>query len=78
MFLSMAPLAGALAAGNRVLLKPSEFTPETSAVLSRMISASFPPDLVAVASGDAAVGRAFSALPFQHLLFTGATAVGGM
>ncbi len=75
-FLSIAPLAGALAAGNRVLLKPSEFTPETSAVLSRMISAAFAPDLVAVACGDAAVGRAFSALPFQHLLFTGATAVG--
>lgn len=75
-FLSMAPLAGALAAGNRVLLKPSEFTPETSALLAKMISTTFPPDVVAVTLGDAAIGRAFAALPFNHLLFTGATAVG--
>jgi coniferyl-aldehyde dehydrogenase len=75
-FLSMAPLAGALAAGNRVLLKPSEFTPETSALLGKIVSATFPPEVVAVATGDAAVGRAFAALPFNHLLFTGATAVG--
>ncbi len=75
-FLSMAPLAGALAAGNRVLLKPSEFTPETSALLARMISATFPPDVVAVVTGDATVGRAFASLPFDHLLFTGATPVG--
>lgn len=75
-FLSMAPLAGALAAGNRVLLKPSEFTPETSALLARMIARTFPPDLVATALGDAAVGRAFASLPFNHLLFTGATSIG--
>jgi coniferyl-aldehyde dehydrogenase len=75
-FLSIAPLAGALAAGNRVLLKPSEYTPETSALLARIISATFPPDLVSVALGDSTVGRAFAALPFNHLLFTGATAVG--
>jgi acyl-CoA reductase-like NAD-dependent aldehyde dehydrogenase len=75
-FLSMAPLAGALAAGNRVLLKPSEFTPETSALLAKIISATFPPDVVAVALGDATIGRAFAALPFNHLLFTGATAIG--
>ncbi|HEV8043297.1 MAG TPA: coniferyl aldehyde dehydrogenase [Bryobacteraceae bacterium] len=75
-FLSMAPLAGALAAGNRVLLKPSEYTPETSALLARIITAAFPPDLVSVALGDSTVGRAFAALPFNHLLFTGATSVG--
>lgn len=75
-FLSMSPLAGALAAGNRVLLKPSEYTAETSALLARIISTTFPPDVVAVALGDAAIGRAFAALPFNHLLFTGATAVG--
>jgi coniferyl-aldehyde dehydrogenase len=75
-FLSMAPLAGALAAGNRVMLKPSEFTPETSALLARIISETFPPDLVAVALGDSTVGRAFAQLPFDHLLFTGATSVG--
>src|SRR5580704_8502919 len=75
-FLSMAPLAGALAAGNRVMLKPSEFTPETSALLARIISETFAPDLVAVALGDSTVGRAFAQLPFDHLLFTGATSVG--
>src|SRR5882724_7178629 len=75
-FLSMAPLAGALAAGNRVLLKLSEYTPETSALLARMMSEAFSPDVVAVANGDASVGRVFAALPFHHLLFTGATAVG--
>ena len=75
-FLSMAPLAGALAAGNRVLLKPSEYTPETSALLARIIAAAFLPDLVSVALGDSTVGRAFAALPFNHLLFTGATSVG--
>jgi len=75
-FLSLAPLAGALAAGNRVMLKLSEFNPETSALMARIISNAFPSDLVAAVTGDANVGRAFSALPFDHLLFTGATAVG--
>jgi acyl-CoA reductase-like NAD-dependent aldehyde dehydrogenase len=75
-FLSMAPLAGALAAGNRVMLKPSEYTPETSALLARIISETFSPDLVAVTLGDSTVGRAFAQLPFNHLLFTGATSVG--
>ena len=75
-FLSIAPLAGALAAGNRVLLKLSEFTPETSALLARVISQSFSPEVIAVVTGDAAIGRAFAALPFDHLLFTGATGVG--
>jgi len=75
-FLSMAPLAGALAAGNRVMLKPSEFTPKTSALMEAMIASAFPPDLVTVVTGDADAGRAFSALPFDHLLFTGSTGVG--
>jgi acyl-CoA reductase-like NAD-dependent aldehyde dehydrogenase len=75
-FLSMSPLAGALAAGNRVLLKPSEFTPETSTLLAHILSTTFPPDVVTVVLGDAAIGREFAALPFNHLLFTGATAVG--
>ncbi len=75
-FLSMAPLAGALAAGNRVMLKLSEYTPETSALLARMLAETFTPDFVAAVTGDAAVGRSFASLPFDHLLFTGATAVG--
>ena len=75
-FLSMAPLAGALAAGNRVMLKLSEYTPETSALLARILSETFSADHVTALTGDAAVGRAFSSLPFDHLLFTGATDVG--
>lgn len=75
-FLSMAPLAGALAAGNRVMLKLSESTPETSTLLARILCDTFSQNLVAVITGDAAIGRAFAALPFDHLLFTGATSVG--
>lgn len=75
-FLSMAPLAGAMAAGNRVMLKLSEYTPETSALLARLLAETFTPDFVAAATGDAAVGRSFASLPFDHLLFTGATAIG--
>ncbi len=75
-FLSMAPLAAAMAAGNRVMLKLSEFTPATSALLAGILVETFPVDLVTAVQGDAAVGRAFAALPFDHLLFTGATRVG--
>jgi coniferyl-aldehyde dehydrogenase len=75
-FLTFSPLASALAAGNRVLLKPSEFTPETSALLEQMLGEVFPPDHVGVVQGGADVGIAFSGLPFDHLLFTGSTEVG--
>ena len=75
-FLSIAPLAGAIAAGNRVMLKLSEYTPQTSALLARTLAETFPSDYVAAFTGDAAAGRRFAALPFHHLLFTGATAVG--
>jgi acyl-CoA reductase-like NAD-dependent aldehyde dehydrogenase len=76
LFLSIGPLAGALAAGNRVLLKPSEYTPAFSEALAELLASVFPPDHVAVVSGDASMGREFSSLPFDHLLFTGSTAVG--
>ena len=75
-FVSMAPLAGALAAGNRAMLKPSELTPRTTTVLERLLNETFPRDLVAVVTGDAEVGREFASLPFDHLLFTGSTQVG--
>ena len=75
-FLSISPLAGALAAGNRIMLKLSEYTPETSALLGRILAETFPRDLVAVVEGDSDAGRAFAALSFDYLLFTGATAVG--
>jgi coniferyl-aldehyde dehydrogenase len=74
--LALMPLATAIAAGNRVMLKPSEFTPETSRLLARILADTFAEEQVAVVTGDAAVGAAFAALPFDHLLFTGSTAVG--
>jgi coniferyl-aldehyde dehydrogenase len=74
--LALAPALGALAAGNRVLLKPSELTPATSALLQELVAARFGEDEFAVVLGDAAVGRAFTHLPFDHLFFTGSTAVG--
>lgn len=74
--LAFGGLAGALAAGNRVMIKPSEFTPQTSALMARMIRSVYADDEVAVVLGDAAVGQAFCAQPFDHLLFTGSTSVG--
>ena len=74
--LALIPLATALAAGNRAMLKPSEFVPETSALTASMIGATFAEEEVAVATGDAKIGSAFSALPFDYLLFTGSIPVG--
>jgi coniferyl-aldehyde dehydrogenase len=74
--LAIMGLATAIAAGNRAMLKPSEFTPETSRLLAGMLADTFPEEQVAVVTGDAAVGAAFASLPFDHLLFTGSTAVG--
>ena len=74
--LAVAPLAAALAAGNRVLLKMSELTPRTSELFAKLISQYFSADHVKVVNGDADVARVFSALPFDHLLFTGSTSVG--
>ena len=74
--LALIPLATAIAAGNHAYLKPSEHTPRSSAFLRSLLAEVFPADRVAVATGGADVGAAFAALPFDHLLFTGATAVG--
>lgn len=74
--LSLMPLATAIAAGNRVILKPSEMTPATSALLATMLGEIFPEEQVAVVTGGPEVGAAFSSLPFDYLLFTGSTAVG--
>ena len=74
-FLSLSPVAGAIAAGNRVMLKPSEWTPKTSALLAELASEAFEPDEFAVFEGGIETGRAFSELPFDHLLFTGSTRV---
>ena len=74
--LALIPLATAIAAGNHVFLKPSEHTPATSAWLRELLAAVFPDDRVAVALGGPEVAGAFAALPFDHLFFTGSTAVG--
>lgn len=74
--LSMLPLTYAIAAGNRVMLKPSELTPRTSALLAEMLGTVFRNDQVVVAQGDAEVGARFASLPFDHLFFTGSTRVG--
>jgi len=73
--LTFAPLAGILAAGNRAMIKPSEFTPATSEVMKEMVSETWDPKEVILFTGGPEVGQAFSALPFDHLLFTGATSV---
>ena len=74
--LALAPAIAAIAAGNRVMLKPSEVTPATSALLAEAIATRFAPDEFTVVTGGAEVGAAFSRLPFDHLFFTGSTAVG--
>lgn len=74
--LSIGPLVTALAAGNRAMLKLSEFTPATNKVLGEMLASVFDDTQVAVIEGEADVAAAFSALPFDHLLFTGSTTVG--
>ncbi|WP_153099140.1 coniferyl aldehyde dehydrogenase [Paraburkholderia hayleyella] len=74
--LAASPLISALAAGNRALLKMSELTPRTSTLFAELIAQTFAPEQVAVVNGDAAFAAAFSALPFDHLLFTGSTHVG--
>ena len=74
--LSMLPTLGALAAGNRVMIKPSELAPRTADLMARIVRESFAEDELAVHPGDAAVGKAFVELPFDHLFFTGSTAVG--
>lgn len=74
--LSLSPLANALSAGNRVMLKLPERTPATNEVLETLLIECFPPAQVATVTGDASVGEAFARLPFNHLLFTGSSAVG--
>lgn len=74
--LTFGPLAGMLAAGNRVMIKPSEFTPQTSALMKSLFASVFAQEEVAVITGGPEMGAAFAGLPFDHLLFTGATSIG--
>ena len=72
------PMADILGAGNRVMIKPSEFTPQTSELTRELIGRYFDRSEIAVMTGGPEVGAAFASLPFDHLLFTGATAIGRM
>lgn len=74
--LAFAPLSGVFAAGNTAMLKPSELTPRTSELLAELVGLHFGPEELAVVLGDADVGKTFSALPFDHLVFTGSSSVG--
>ncbi len=80
--LALGPVITALAAGNRVMLKPSELTPHTSALMAELIGQAFAPDEVCVVQGDGdndvELATEFTSLPFDHLFFTGSTAVGRM
>jgi coniferyl-aldehyde dehydrogenase len=76
LFLAVGPLTGALAAGNRVLVKMSEFTPRFGELFARLIAESFAADEIAVVNGGVDIAQHFTGLPFDHLLFTGSTRVG--
>ena len=74
--LTMRPLVSALAAGNRVIVKPSEHTPETSKVLASIVSHALPEEHVSVVQGGPEVSAFLTSLPFQHICFTGGTNIG--
>jgi coniferyl-aldehyde dehydrogenase len=75
-YLSMGPLIGVLAAGNRAMIKMSKFTPRTAEVLKSMLYEAFDEDYVALLGGESGLGTAFSKKPWDHLIFTGSTEVG--
>ena len=75
-YLTLGPLVSALAAGNCAILKPSEFTPHTTAFLRKLLAELFPEEEVALVEGDAEAAKALLALPFDHIFFTGSPAVG--
>ena len=75
-YLAVGPLVSALAAGNRVLVKMSELAPATGELFARLVAERFAADVIGVVNGGPEVARRFVALPFDHLLFTGSTAVG--
>ena len=74
--LAFGPLVSCLAAGNAAIIKPSEMTPATSALVARIVADTFPPELVTVIEGSVDASKALLALPFDHIFFTGSPAVG--
>ena len=75
-YLAVGPMVAAMAAGNRMLVKMSEAATATGELFASLVARHFPPECVAVVNGGPDVAKAFCALPFDHLLFTGSTAVG--
>lgn len=76
LYLAVGPITDALVAGNRMMVKMSEYTPHFAALFTELVERYFPGGEVQIVTGDADVARAFSAMPFDHLLFTGSTSVG--
>jgi len=76
LYLAAGPLVSALAAGNRVMIKMSEFTPHFGATWERLVADHFPAEEISVVNGGVDIAEAFTRLPFDHLLFTGSTRVG--
>jgi coniferyl-aldehyde dehydrogenase len=74
--LALIPLVSAIAAGNHVMLKPSEHTPRTSELLRDLLAEVFPAERVSTVLGGPELAARFAALPFDHLFFTGSTEVG--
>jgi coniferyl-aldehyde dehydrogenase len=74
--LSLSPLVNALAAGNRVMIKPSEIAGDAAEAIKKLIAETFAPDHVAVITGGPDVAEVFTHLPFDHLVFTGSTRLG--
>ena len=74
--LAVSPLVDAFAAGNRVMIKPSELTPRFAALLRRLVAERFDEAEAAVVTGGVEAGEHFATLPFDHLLFTGSTSIG--
>lgn len=74
--LTLSPLVDAIAAGNHAILKPSEIAPASAEVLKQLINSNFPKEYIHVVTGNTAMAKEFSSLPFDHLFFTGSTKVG--
>ncbi|PKG82399.1 coniferyl-aldehyde dehydrogenase [Colwellia sp. 75C3] len=75
-FLALGPLITALSAGNTAIIKMSEFTPNTNRIMKRLIASAFPPEKVTVICGGSSVAAHFTHLNFDHIVFTGSTAIG--
>jgi coniferyl-aldehyde dehydrogenase len=76
LLLTLGPLIDAIAAGNHVMIKPSEITPRAAELMRSIIAEYFDPEYVTAVTGGPEVGAAFASLPFDHLIFTGSTRVG--